>query len=186
MLRHVIWISFALATGCASATTTSEPTKIDGAAVYANNCNRCHEYRSPTEFNGPQWSIITTHMRVVGGIPADESRAVYEFLKAQHHPPYVAPAGLSPASSLGDSESGRTLVQQRGCLGCHVAEGQGGTMGPPLDGVSDRRTETFVLGQLRNPQANDPASLMPNLGLAPDEVEAIWTYLKTLDRQAGP
>ena len=34
-----------------------------------SNCNRCHEFRSPTEFTGPQWSIISTHMRLVGGMP---------------------------------------------------------------------------------------------------------------------
>ena len=155
--RHIIWIAILLMS-VSTASTASPPTDIDGATVYANNCNRCHEYRSPTEFNGPQWSIIMTHMRVIGGIPADEARAVFQ---------------------------GRTLVQQRGCIGCHVVEGQGGTMGPPLDGVSDRRSEAFVLQQLRNPQVNDPASLMPNLRLDPAVIESIWVYLQTLDGTDG-
>ena len=182
--RHVVWIAIVLTSGCTTS-TAPPPTGIDGATVYANNCNRCHEYRSPTEFNGPQWSIITTHMRVIGGIPADESRAVFEYLKAQHHPPYVAPTKPSPVSSAADPAQGRALVQKLGCIGCHVVEGQGGTMGPPLDGVSDRRAEAFVLQQLRDPKANDPSSLMPNLGLAPTEVEAIWTYLQSLDGTEG-
>ena len=42
------------------------------------------------------------------------------------------------------------------------------------------RSEEFVLRQLRDPQVNNPASLMPNLGLAPAELEAIWVYLQTL------
>ncbi len=42
-----------------------------------------------------------------------------------------------------------------------------------------------MLRQLRDPQVNNPASLMPNLGLAPAEVEAIWAYLKTLDSADG-
>lgn len=178
-LRGVALFSLAFAIGCA-ASTTSPPNEIDGASVYANNCNRCHEFRSPTEFNGPQWAIITTHMRVVGGIPADESRAVYEYLKSQHHPPYRAPAVPTARAASVDPAAGRALVTERGCLGCHVAEGQGGTMGPPLDGVLERRSETFVREQLRNPTSNDPASLMPNLGLGPGEVEAIFAYLGTL------
>ena len=182
--RHIIWIAILLMS-VSTASTASPPADIDGATVYANNCNRCHEYRSPTEFNGPQWSIITTHMRVIGGIPADESRAVFEYLKAQHHPPYVALTVPSLAPAVVGPAQGRTLVQQRGCIGCHVVEGQGGTMGPPLDGVSDRRSEAFVIRQLRNPQANNPASLMPNLGLDPAEIETIWVYLQTLDGTDG-
>lgn len=183
-VRHLAWIAVAVATGC-TASTAPRPAEIDGASVYANNCNRCHEYRSPTEFNGPQWSIITTHMRVVGGIPADESRAVFEYLKAQHHPPYIALSAPTRAISGDELAQGKTLVQQRGCVGCHIVEGQGGKMGPALDGVSVRRSETFVLQQLRNPLVNNPASLMPNLGLAPEEVAAIWAYLRTLDGADG-
>ncbi len=183
-LRHILSIVIALTSGCAASSGTP-PAEIDGAIVYANNCNRCHEFRSPTEFDGPQWSIITTHMRVVGGIPADESRAVYEYLKSQHHPPYLA-ANLGLARpTTADPAHGKTLVRERGCAGCHVVEGRGGTMGPPLDGISGRRSEAFVLQQLRDPKANDPASLMPVLGLAPMEIEAIWSYLQSLDGTDG-
>lgn len=184
ILRLSFFVLGVLAAGC-SASTATQPKAIDGAVVYANNCNRCHEFRSPTEFNGPQWSIISTHMRVLGGIPADESRAVFEYLKSQHHPPQVVPSAPAPSPGAVDPAQGKTLVQQRGCIGCHVVEGQGGTMGPPLDGIAARRPEAFVLRQLRNPQENDPASLMPNLGLAPAEVEAIWAYLQTLDGTDG-
>jgi len=70
-------------------------------------------------------------------------------------------------------------------MGCHVVEGQGGKMGPALDGVSGRRSEAFVRRQLRDPKLNNPTSLMPNLGLRGDEIEAIWTYLQTLDGTGG-
>lgn len=178
--RHIACVAIAITMGC-KATSVSQPTPIDGATVYADNCNRCHEYRSPTEFNGPQWSIITTHMRVVGGIPADESRAVFEYLKAQHHPPYVAASAPAVAPSSAGADVGKALIRQRGCIGCHVTEGKGGTMGPPLDGVAERRSEAFVLQQIRDPKANDPASLMPALGLSDAEASAIWAYLQTLD-----
>lgn len=173
-------VAFALALGCTSA-GGSQQAEVDGARVYANNCNRCHEYRSPTEFTGPQWSVITTHMRVVGGIPADEARAVYEYLKAQHHPAYVAAAPPSAAPVPAEPSVGKSLVQQNGCIGCHVIEGRGGTMGPPLDGVASRRSQDFVLQQLLDPRANKASGLMPNLGLSRAEAQAIWAYLETLD-----
>ena len=183
MPRYAIWLPALLAVAC-SGSGAPRSAPIDGATVYANNCNRCHEYRSPTEFNGPQWSIISTHMRLVGGMPADESRAVYQYLKSQHHPPFTAAAEEPTTVSL-DPATGRILVQQRGCVGCHVVEGQGGKMGPSLDGISARRSEDFVVQQLLDPKANNPTSLMPNLGLSPSDARAIWAYLNTLDGAGG-
>ena len=183
-LRRLIAIPLLLAAGC-STRTASGPPAIDGATVYANNCNRCHEYRSPTEFDGPEWSIVTTHMRVVGNIPADESRAVFAYLKAQRHPPYLVPATERAQPASFEPADGRKLVLAHGCMGCHVVEGQGGKMGPALDGVSGRRSEAFVRRQLRDPKLNNPTSLMPNLSLRGDEIEAIWTYLQTLDGTGG-
>ena len=181
MKRITVLSLIALATGLSTSPAFGDED-IDGAMVYAANCNRCHEYRSPVEFNGPQWSIITTHMRVIAGLPGDETRAVYRFLKAQRDPPLAAVASALPAAeaAANDVERGKALVQERGCLGCHVVEGRGGAMGPPLDGVAHRRPETFVLQQLRNPQTNYPGSLMPNLGLADPEIAAIWAYLQAL------
>lgn len=183
MLRYLIFAPVLLAVAC-SGSGTPRQAQINGATVYANNCNRCHEFRSPTEFTGPQWSIISTHMRLVGGMPADESRAVYEYLKSQHHPPYV-PEGTEGASLPVDPDSGRTLVQERGCIGCHVVEGQGGKMGPSLDGISERRSEEFVVQQILDPKANKATSLMPNLGLTRADAQAIWAYLSSLDGGGG-
>lgn len=185
IFRIIPWFAIALM-NLGAVATAATPDEIDGAKVYANNCNRCHEYRSPTEFDGPQWSIITTHMRVIGGIPADESRAVLEYLKSQRHPPYVPKRMPMDRSSMVGPAQGKALVGQRGCVGCHVVEGQGGTMGPSLDGVSQRRSEEFVFRQLRDPKANNPRSLMPNLGLLDTEIAAIWSYLETLDASGGP
>lgn len=183
-LQYLAWIAIAIAMGCTS-NTSSEPSEIQGAMVYANNCNRCHVFRSPTEFDGPAWSIITTHMRVIGGIPADESRAVYEYLKSQHHPPYIAEIAAARNGAAVGPEHGKMLVQGRGCIGCHVIEGIGGTMGPALDGVSSRRSQDYVTQQLLNPKTNNPASLMPNLGFNDSEAKAIWAYLETLNGRDG-
>lgn len=160
--------------------------RVDGATVYADHCNRCHEYRSPTEFTGPQWSIVTIHMRVMAGLPGEEARAVFEYLKSQHHPPYRA---VEPDRGIaaGDAVArGEALLRERGCLGCHVVAGRGGTMGPSLDGVTTRRSRAFIFQQLRDPRRNNPNSLMPALGLPEDEVQAIWSYLQGRDAGGPP
>jgi len=54
---------------------------LDGAKVFRNNCNRCHNYRYPNERSDTQWEIIVTHMRVRAQLTEEEAMAVLEFLK---------------------------------------------------------------------------------------------------------
>lgn len=54
---------------------------MDGAKVYRDNCTKCHTERSPMEKTDAEWTVSVTHMRTVGGLTADESRAVLKWLK---------------------------------------------------------------------------------------------------------
>jgi mono/diheme cytochrome c family protein len=141
--------------------------------------------KGDVELRGGRTARLLVAAGVVGVAGAVGVTLVISGHSFGHHPPYVALSVPSPTVSVVGPAQGRTLVQQRGCIGCHVVEGQGGTMGPRLDGVSARRSEAFVIQQLRDPKANNPATLMPNLGLAPAELEAIWAYLQTLDGTDG-
>ncbi len=178
----------ALVTITPTGARAASSTPITGAQVYADTCNRCHSFRSPVEFDDRQWAVVITHMRVVGGIPGDEARLVLEYLRANNNPPRaVRPKQASdavpqPAASV---EWGSAVVQQRGCEGCHVISGRGGTMGPSLDGVTLRRHKDFIRTQLRDSRQNNTQSLMPNLGLTESEIDSIWLYLSTLNGEAG-
>jgi hypothetical protein len=52
------------------------------ARVWAENCGRCHNLRSPREFDYDQWEVIVHHMRIRATLTEDECRAVLKFLKA--------------------------------------------------------------------------------------------------------
>lgn len=52
-----------------------------GAQVYANQCGRCHNLRSPTERSDAQWSVIVAHMRARANLTRDEAEAVEAFLQ---------------------------------------------------------------------------------------------------------
>ncbi|MFQ5514967.1 MAG: c-type cytochrome [Myxococcota bacterium] len=167
----------------------AEERPIDGAQVYASTCNRCHNFRSPVEFTDARWSVVATHMRIVGGLPADETRAVLAFLRANNNPP--PPAQVRRPESLTQEDTdpvslGRSLVNAKGCVACHTIEGPGGDMGPVLRGVTTRRDEAFIRNQLRDPRLNNARTLMPNLGLSNREIDVIWTYLKSLESSGSP
>ena len=85
-------------------------------------------------------------------------------------------------------EAARALVHENGCGTCHVipgTPGADGRTGPPLTAMG---RQVYVAGVLPNtpealatfiadPQAVDPRSAMPRLGISPDEARLLAAYL---------
>lgn len=164
---------------------------IEGARIYGDVCGRCHNPRSPLERTDDEWVIIVNHMRIRGNLTGVQSRAVLAFLQAANINPAVAEPVLAPTVGLasgapsGDPQiigRGRELVTEKACVGCHIIAGAGGQVGPALNGVVARQGPDFVRRKLTDPTFNNPTSMMPNFGLAADEVEALLAYLATLQR----
>jgi len=53
-----------------------------GAQLWAENCIRCHNIRSPESYTDAQWDVALLHMRVRANLLAYEHRAIAEFLKS--------------------------------------------------------------------------------------------------------
>ena len=53
-----------------------------GAQLWAQNCNRCHNYRAPASLSDQQWKIVLHHMRVRANLTAREHQAILQFLQA--------------------------------------------------------------------------------------------------------
>lgn len=91
----------------------------------------------------------------------------------------------------GDPDSGRVAMKRFGCGACHTIAGIPGAntlVGPPLTGIAQR---SFIGGVLPNspenlvkwiqdPQAIDPKSAMPNLGVSQSTARSMAAYLYTL------
>jgi hypothetical protein len=69
----------------------ASPSAPSHAEVWAQNCGRCHNLRSPGEFSCDQWGIIVHHMSLRANLAAEDSRAILEFLRAAASAP---PAGV--------------------------------------------------------------------------------------------
>ncbi|HYD75792.1 c-type cytochrome [Ramlibacter sp.] len=109
-------------------------------------------------------------------------------------PPQPAPDG--PATRPGRVDAGRFATQQYLCATCHVIPGVVGAnqhVGPPLGGIAGRAYIGGVLPNspenmvrfLRDPQAVDPLSAMPALGLTEQDARDIAAFLFTLDKVEG-
>jgi cytochrome c553 len=55
-----------------------------GARLWAQNCTRCHNSRSPSSYSNAQWEVAMLHMRVRANLTAEEHKAILEFLQTGH------------------------------------------------------------------------------------------------------
>ncbi len=99
-----------------------------------------------------------------------------------------APAA-QPADPL--AQQGYQVFMGKACVGCHAIEGTPaqGKVGPNLTHFGSRTTIAAGLLEntpenlarwLDNPPAVKPGSLMPRLGLTPEEIQALVAYLSSL------
>lgn len=91
----------------------------------------------------------------------------------------------------GHVDQGKTLIESKGCGGCHTIPGiprARGLVGPPLYFWSRR---TMIAGELPNtpenlirwikdPKAVEPGTAMPDLGLNDQQARDVAAYLYTL------
>ena len=91
--------------------------------------------------------------------------------------PATPPLADRLASSTRDLS--RPLVYEQTCTACHALGGQGGHIGPELDGIGDRFDAEYLDRWLRDPEAVRPGTAMPQLGLSDSQIEELVTYLAT-------
>lgn len=91
----------------------------------------------------------------------------------------------------GEPARGASAILHYGCGYCHTIPGirdADGLVGPPLGGIARRVYVAGVLQNnpqnlirwIRNPQAVDPLTAMPNLGVTEIDARHIAAYLYTL------
>lgn len=99
-------------------------------------------------------------------------------------------------SVTGNAQQGKQIIQGYGCGACHIipgVENARGLVGPPLNFFAER---TMIAGELpntpenlvrwlRNPQAVEPNTAMPNLGLSDTQAWDVTAYLYTLRGMEG-
>jgi ubiquinol-cytochrome c reductase cytochrome b subunit len=76
--------------------------------------------------------------------------------------------------------TGAMIYQRSQCGSCHVVNGVGVRLGPPLNGLSQRHTQQWVEDHFRDPQRLSPGSVMPPFRFPPSEMRQIVAYLFVL------
>ena len=154
----------------------SDPSLVaKGAKVYSENCGRCHNARPAEEYSKKEWSVVIPHMRAKAHMTGKEALAVEAFLASTLTADVRNEANYANVDA--PKKTGAELVAQFGCQGCHQIRGEGGKLGPTLDGVISNKGEAFVLKKLANPKFNNATSAMPKYPMNKADMKAIVGYL---------
>lgn len=85
---------------------------------------------------------------------------------------------------------GRTLAVKMGCGNCHITEGSGGAIGPPLDGIAAFCDRDYIVKKLTQKVPLPPSSypvpeqLMQHVHVAPGDASLLTDYLLSLKKTA--
>ncbi|MCB0349484.1 MAG: c-type cytochrome [Bdellovibrionales bacterium] len=74
----------------------------------------------------------------------------------------------------------RPQVFNQMCIACHKLSGQGGEIGPALDGVGSRFDVQYLTTWLKDPMSIKSDSKMPKLPLSDEEISELAAFLSTL------
>lgn len=91
---------------------------------------------------------------------------------------------MSTKSSQGMSSSTEATMQPQifgqMCVACHALNGQGGNVGPALDGVGSKYDIPYLTQWLKDPTSIKKDTKMPKLPLSEKEITDLATYLSSL------
>lgn len=74
----------------------------------------------------------------------------------------------------------RPAIYDQVCVACHALQGQGGSVGPALDGVGTRREHDYFISWLRDPLTVKADSKMPKLPLTDEQIQELASFLTML------
>jgi ubiquinol-cytochrome c reductase cytochrome b subunit len=76
--------------------------------------------------------------------------------------------------------TGATLYETQKCGACHIVNGVGMKVGPPLNGLARRRTQTWVERHFKEPQVLSPGTIMPPYRFSGRQMADMNSYLFSL------
>lgn len=117
-------------------------------------------------------------------LSAEEAHEVAEALMALKANSHLITKGEYKPGNISLTMGEMRFDKFRGCMACHEIEpGYGGLSGPEVYTVARRLQEDYMMSFMRNPQAWDPKSFMPNQHLREGDLEKFVHYFRALSKE---
>jgi mono/diheme cytochrome c family protein len=152
------------------------------------NCGKCHYSGSKL---GPDLAAVQVradvarlgeHFKTFGRIPLGTAQTNSLAAFVQRLDPQRASA-LQNAPDF--ATSGALVYQSHYCFSCHIINGVGAAVGPPLNGLARRRSRSWVEQHFTNPRELTPDTPMPAFRLTAKDLANLTDYLFSLDEGRG-
>ena len=172
------------------------PEELAGIAYFRQeNCVACHAVGEGGSKLGPDLTLTSIHR--------DAAWMIHHFKQ----PGLVRPGTSMPAIRLSDAQlnslaafllrlnprnatslqsapdfatQGALVYQANDCGSCHKVNGMGSSFGPALNGLSKRRSRSWVEQHFADPAKLSPGSMMPPFKFSPKDLDNLTTYLFAL------
>ncbi len=172
------------------------PEEMAGVAYFREeNCVSCHvvgEHGTPVGPDLTQTSIhkdaawMIQHFKRPSTMRPGTSMPAIQLTDAQLNSlaAFLLKLNEKNATALDNAPEfatdGALVYQANHCGACHLVNGVGMRVGPPLNGLSKRKSRSWVESHFADPQKLMPGSIMPPYKLSPKDMENLTTYLFAL------
>ncbi len=115
---------------------------------------------------------------------ADAQVAAHELMELKAHDDLIAKEKIE-AGSIPKQMGEMNFDKFWGCMACHLIEPEyGGYSGPELYTAAKRLQPEFIASFIRNPQAWQPKTWMPNKDVSDSSIQKLVHYLQGLSQEA--
>lgn len=172
------------------------PEALAGLFYYRKEqCSTCHNLAPGTKKIGPDLAtasirrtpawMLAHFKNAPGQVPGSVMPQVH--LEDAQLVSLAAFLQVLTAKNLAEMEStpedmafGAVVYQENRCGVCHLVNGVGMTVGPPLNGLAQRQKPGWVEEQIRTPNKHSTETVMPGYDLSAAEMRALTAYLLSL------
>jgi len=116
---------------------------------------------------------------------ADATAVTAELMKLKPHNDLIAKEKIEPGSII--KQMGEMNFDKFwGCMACHLIEPEyGGLSGPEMYTAAKRLQPEFIASFIRNPQAWEPKTWMPNKQVSEGSIQKFVQYLDLLSKESA-
>lgn len=127
-------------------------------------------------------STLTNHVAIS---KEDATAIAAELMKLKPHDDLIAKEKIEPGTIT--KQAGEMNFDKFwGCMACHLIEPEyGGLSGPELYTAGKRLQPEFMASFIRNPQAWEPKTWMPNKEVSEGAIQKFVHYFETLSKEAA-
>jgi len=116
---------------------------------------------------------------------SDATAAAAELMKLKPHDDLIAKEKIEPGTitkQMGEMNFDKFW----GCMACHLIEPEyGGVSGPELYTAAQRLQPEFIASFIRNPQAWEPKTWMPNKEVSNGGIQKMVNYLQVIGKESA-